>query len=232
MLHVPLADGQNELESISTLVGQISFVAFFLNLSQIFFTWDISHVCLLATPSATNQSIKAILGPDSAHPPLIWTIAEIFPIRLVGHAGTENPHLSRLAPHLNHRSCCCQSARVKFNNCFAHWFPSLFQKNIFHQILYSKISWGVFTWAREQNKNWFIEDSELQPASCFNIADAGVPAFVIEFVSWQQEVIKCECTLWLFESLHLAGELAVDERERKWWKHSSTPEANGSVTSA
>lgn len=56
-----------------------------------------------------------------------------------------------------------------------------------------------------------------------------MPVFVIEFVSRQQEVFKCECTLWLFESLHLAGELAVDERERKWWKHSSTPEANGRV---
>lgn len=33
----------------------------------------------------------------------------------------------------------------------------------------------------------------------------------------------------LFESLHLAGELAVDERARKWWKHSKTPEASGRV---
>lgn len=120
------------------------FILFLCN----FFTLYISHVwfclktflkILLATPSATNQSIKAVLCPDSAQPPLIWTIAEIFPIRLVGCAGTEKPHLSRLAPHLNHRGCCCQSVRVKFNNCFAHWFPSHSRKNILHKIFDSKI---------------------------------------------------------------------------------------------
>lgn len=54
--------------------------------------------CISETPhavSASNQSIKAGLGPD--WPPYIWTIVEILPIRPVCRAGTGKPHLSRFA---------------------------------------------------------------------------------------------------------------------------------------